>query len=318
MFRLFMSRASDASGAQKSHAAHSPKTESTLRRSSRLAGLGAAAGALAVLFVSLGTEAGTVNRQTAPSSLGDLAASYRSVVRDMETFTSMSFRSMDDVTRSRSLIARYDPAAIVEGWFVHHAMLVANDTRFAGQITTLADDMGRDALLTRLDQDPSYLRNTARVDTAVSIVQDAVNDMTAQMAATKELVVDRANELQYQRAGIEPPSRVTASTPAELVSRYDRRGLYAPHSTPERARPVIDQVLVLAARISLDAVHGDDLVATRTLTTERGMKRCVTFSKLNMNQCVAAVRFPHEEAFCLGRHGVGELGECWRWMLGSI
>ena len=39
--------------------------------------------------------------------------------------------------------------------------------------------------------------------------------------------------------------------------------------------------------------------------------RCLNWARLNLDQCIAASRFPSEEAYCTGKHAVEEVRSCW-------
>ncbi|HXI87632.1 MAG TPA: hypothetical protein VNH64_09245, partial [Parvularculaceae bacterium] len=77
---------------------------------------------------------------------------------------------------------------------------------------------------------------------------------------------------------------------------------------------VIDRVLNLAARY---AAGWGDRQAVETYAKNDHAKQCLTFTELTLKQCIAATRTPYEEAFCLGEHGLSDVGGCLGWVAGA-
>ncbi len=296
----------------------SPDAGALLRVLKRRSRIAASAAALTVLAPLAAAAAGAVNTGTGPVTIGEAAAVYRTMLDDMTTFSGMGFWSMDEVTRTETALRGYDPNHVTQGWFAHHAMDIANRVDFATTVRREADAMGDAAFLTMLETKPAYLRRLPGMRASVKTVMDSINQTTAVIMATGELVEIRATRLQSAREGGVPMTGERAvATGADLIGKYDRAGLYAPSTAPKTAQPALDRVLVLAAQMVVGAADPATPHTEISLTGEKKMRRCVTFSKLNLQQCGAATRFPDERAFCVGRHGLGELGECWRWMLGN-
>jgi len=74
-------------------------------------------------------------------------------------------------------------------------------------------------------------------------------------------------------------------------------------------RDTIDRMVTLAAYQEMDpsaqyASEQEDVML------DPKTKDCLEWSKLQLNQCVAASRFKYEHAFCLGRHALKDVGAC--------
>ncbi len=257
------------------------------------------------------------NRPAAPT-VGMMAAPYRALIRDMEALSALPFRSASDIRVATRLILSHDPQALARGWFAHHAILVANDPRFHSAVNRQARKMGRRRFLAWIKEDRTRLRDAPGFDGAVQAVLETVNEDTKAMAAMGTLLLARALDLQSARLGDTGLfSWVTAANGAALADSHDLRGRFTPRTVDPRARETLDRVVEIAALLVLGAADGAGLARVRQIASERRMDYCVTQARLNFSECVTATRHDEERAFCVGRHGIEELGACWRSLLSS-
>ena len=70
-----------------------------------------------------------------------------------------------------------------------------------------------------------------------------------------------------------------------------------------------DQVATLAA-FRIMSVDATNATQVRQALGEGPMRSCLSTAQLNTNQCVAANSFPFETVDCIGKHAIGEVGEC--------
>ena len=84
--------------------------------------------------------------------------------------------------------------------------------------------------------------------------------------------------------------------------------------TTMRAQAVMDRVLNLAARYAVGNIN-DKVVDVYSKNTKSD--QCLSMAKLTLTQCIAATRTPYEEAFCLGEHGLNDIGSCVGWVAGA-
>ena len=72
---------------------------------------------------------------------------------------------------------------------------------------------------------------------------------------------------------------------------------------------VADQIATLAAFrvLGSDAVHENTV---RQSMDDRQTRGCIQTARLNLQQCVAAVRNTDEVPFCIGEHALTEIGDC--------
>lgn len=70
-----------------------------------------------------------------------------------------------------------------------------------------------------------------------------------------------------------------------------------------------DQVATLAA-FRIMGIDSANAPQVRQALGEGPMRSCISTAQLNTNQCVAANSFPFETVDCIGKHAIGEVGEC--------
>ncbi len=251
-------------------------------------------------------------------TVGSMAAPYRALMRDMTALSALGFRSPGDIRVATRLILSHDPQAVARGWFAHHAILVANDPRFHSAVTRQARKMGLRRFLAWIKEDRTRLRDAPGFDEAVQAVLDAVNTDTRHMAAMGTLLLARALDLQSARLGDTGLfSWITATNGAALAGAHDLSGRFTPRTINGKARETLDRVVEIAALLALGEAEGPGLARVRQIASERRMDYCVTQARLNFSECVTATRHDEERAFCVGRHGIEELGACWRSLLST-
>ncbi|MEO1250888.1 MAG: hypothetical protein AAFW81_00920 [Pseudomonadota bacterium] len=321
-------------------------------RSRRAAGLAAA---FIAGFAATGVSADTL-AQPKDDSLERAAADYVRFREDVAAVEAMPFDNAKVTREAHRLLAAHQPDGITAGW-VAYAALVASDTpEFA---ESLKKEMkrkrnkrkgelgGRDGLISRLAQDPTYARSLPGAKSAM----DAVLAMTAQdgarIVALGEAFKEQAYAMQRTAWGkkrISPPSeRLTdaqsfarargGATAPTFVHQADD-GVIAPslasakgewsadwgatapagRMTEANAEVIMDRILNLAARYSTNTLNGKMVsVYAKNNKTER----CLEMSRLTLDQCIAATRTPYEEAFCLGEHALIDIATCTGWVGGA-
>jgi hypothetical protein len=65
----------------------------------------------------------------------------------------------------------------------------------------------------------------------------------------------------------------------------------------------------VAALQALDAVDSNQSAVTRLINDPRS-RDCFEMAQLQLYQCMSAARFRYENAFCLGQHGLRDVGTC--------
>ncbi|MBL8538022.1 MAG: hypothetical protein JNM59_11520 [Hyphomonadaceae bacterium] len=71
----------------------------------------------------------------------------------------------------------------------------------------------------------------------------------------------------------------------------------------------LDRMSAVAALQALDAVGANQSAVSRLISDPR-TRDCVEMAQLQLYQCMSAARFHYENAFCLGQHGLRDVGTC--------
>ncbi len=82
---------------------------------------------------------------------------------------------------------------------------------------------------------------------------------------------------------------------------------------PQRANltraEALDRMSAVAALQALDAVEANQSAVSRLISDPRS-RDCIEMAQLQLYQCMSAARFRYENAFCLGQHGLRDIGTC--------
>lgn len=71
----------------------------------------------------------------------------------------------------------------------------------------------------------------------------------------------------------------------------------------------LDRMAAVAALQALDATDANQSAVTRLIADPRS-RDCFEMAQLQLYQCMSAARFRYENAFCLGQHGLRDMGRC--------
>ena len=114
-----------------------------------------------------------------------------------------------------------------------------------------------------------------------------------QAVAQLQAVLDHAKKLICRAETVE-----VASTPASYQLRVNAtRG------------EALDRMAAVAALQALDAVSANESAVSRLINDPRS-RDCFEMAQLQLYQCMSAARFRYENAFCLGQHGLRDIGAC--------
>ncbi len=71
----------------------------------------------------------------------------------------------------------------------------------------------------------------------------------------------------------------------------------------------LDRMAAVAALQALDATSSHQSAVSRLISDPRS-RDCFEMAQLQLYQCMSAARFRYENAFCLGQHGLRDIGRC--------
>ena len=252
-------------------------------------------------------------------TVGQYARHYRVYRRDIDILSDMSFMSASEVRNAYGLIMEYDPGELTRGWFAHQAIIASRAPGFMETVRTEARQRGETTFFSDAQRSPSYLWELSSTTAAINFVFDGLYQDAREARAVGQVLNDRAYAYMDRRYGSRLPSGsvenaselLTTDTPTEAVASGGRT-----YVVPYRAQYVMQRVLEIAARLSIDPTGGRGLDASGLLSGDRETNQCLRWARLNLAQCVAASRTVAEEAYCTGKHGVDEMSDCWGWMVG--
>ena len=72
----------------------------------------------------------------------------------------------------------------------------------------------------------------------------------------------------------------------------------------------LDRMASVAALQALDANDAPHASAISQLIADPRSRDCLEMAQLQLYQCMSAARFRYENAFCLGQHGLRDVGLC--------
>ncbi|MEM8987867.1 MAG: hypothetical protein AAGC95_14215 [Pseudomonadota bacterium] len=293
----------------------------------------------------------TIAAPAPKADLPEIAAAYVQFRKDVAEIKAMGMDSADETREAHKRLAAHDPDTLAQGWVAYVALVAADSPDFSKGLQKSLRRTKRDKMIAKLSTDLNYAATLPGANKAVeAVLQTAASDAAYLTSLGKEFE-EAAYALQKTQWGVKPvadrgsrfetaksfaASRPKAEAPnmGELKGK-GARGVVAPslasagvpwsaswaaaeaegdvQLSGPRAEPMMQQVLTLAARYSLDAAKPGDQALAVLVQNKKGA-RCVKWAKLHLDQCLAATRAPYEEAYCFGRHGLSDVSECVGWV----
>lgn len=262
-----------------------------------------------------GTRADAVSRTplSGPISLVDKAAQYRAFDASIDDLANRKFKSPRDVRAALDALRPHDPELLGEGWVANSAFLAANEPEFVAAIKAAASRDGKQAVISRLNSGTGVWMFAGSQKARSVVVADAAVAYQ-KLTVLGQRFLTTAVEFQRTRWGSYEPAQSFSVNPQFAANDLGGTGLggvlaeLAGITEAQAAVPVMQRILTIAGHIVLEDFEH---TRTSTLTENRDLARCTRFSRLNLNQCLAAAHFPSEEAYCTGKHAVNEIAYCW-------
>ncbi len=279
-------------------------------------------------------------RQPPPIALNDsvaqAAAVYLAFTRDMATLGG-GFDSPEAIQTALRRGTAYDPEQISRGLVAYASILALQSPEFVAGVRQYAGDRTmRDRVIADIVADPAYASTLPGAEAAAGLVMTALAaDIGALSRAADSIendayaiqarhdprrswaiaaVADREGRLENAKVRSAVAMLPSAGESARLFeAAHQGSGLGAsgdPRKPPYPA--AVENALALAALAALGAAGDNARPNTDALTFERVSQGCLSMSKLNLFQCLAASRPNYEDMFCVGRHVVRDLATCAR------
>lgn len=266
-----------------------------------------------VQVASIDPSAGVSALTQAAPTASQLAGVYIEYGSALAAVHESRLNSPSDVRRALAALRFKEPDALAHGWYATHAMIAAQDPVFAKGIREEVRARGKEAVLAALKGDDNYILQVPGVSSASAAVAVALRGQSERMAALSARFIDTAYSFQKQKWGMTTPlpgaapETKTASATSVIDKARAVLAAMSPVSTAHAYTPsVMNRILTLGAYQVIDGSMAASASETRNPTG-----RCLNWARLNLDQCIAAARFPSEEAWCTGKHAVEDVRGCW-------
>lgn len=249
-----------------------------------------------------------------------LVGQYDSYRRDLITISQGDVSSAS-VKQAHQRLALRNYKSMARAWVAYQAAVASRTPSFNKEIRKKTK-RNADTFLASLDRAPVnalQLKSSARASQAV--IRN-VRAETAQLAEMGNSFRQAAIDMQQSKHASLTINKTTLNRFID-PTRQDNlilagAGIRQDPRTDAATRPMLGQMLTLAAHMSVNEPKGQSYAAsTAALVENKKGERCLKWAKLNLAQCLAATRNTSEEAFCTGRHALSEVSACWSYMAGS-
>ncbi|MEM9705787.1 MAG: hypothetical protein AAF850_06875 [Pseudomonadota bacterium] len=306
---------------------------------------------VAGIVASSGVAADTL-AQPPSNALEQQAAHYIQYRQDVAEIEATPLNNAKATRDAHKRLAAHDPTGLSGGWVAYAALVAADTPEFAADLKKELKRRhgrlrGKPGFLAKLAEDPSYPRKLKGAKAATARVLEMTMQDISRFYALGENFKRQAYAMQKTNWGkkriassdrrLQEADQFASSRPkssAPELERTTERGVTAPvlasasaawsadwgadggegRLSEPNAQVIMDRVLNLAARYAVGSVN-DKVVEVYSKNNKS--RQCLELSKLTLSQCIAATRTPYEEAFCLGEHGLNDIGGCIGWVAGQ-
>jgi hypothetical protein len=268
------------------------------------------------------------------SGISEAAAIYVAFMREARTIDpAITDAATIELIMTRG--ASYESNQLSRGMIAYGAILALQSTAFVEGVRTYAADPDqRRQVIERIQIDPAYAAQLPGAADAAGLIVSTLRSDSEALAAIAHVVAEDAYTIQErndprrrwaQQAVPDRDSRletVRRLSEAQMIpNAEDAARLYAAahdgaglgvtaDDLQPPYTPAVANSLAIAALAALGAGGDDWRPNTDALTLERNSQFCLSMSKLNLYQCIAAARPHYEHMFCAGRHVMGDLAVC--------
>ncbi|WP_374275387.1 hypothetical protein [Brevundimonas sp.] len=268
------------------------------------------------------------------SGIADAAATYVTFIRDVRTLQP-GFQSEMAIQEAMRRGSAWSPEALSRGMIAYGAVIALQSQDFVSGVRTYAaDETTRRNVIDQIVRDPAYAAQLPGAAEAAGLVTQTLNQDYVAIAAIGEAmeedaytiqerddprrswavqhIADREGRLEAVRSVSGRPILPSATESARLLAAGNDGtglGLGTARKGPPYT-PAVVRSLAIAALSALGAAGEDWRANHLALTVEQNNEFCLTMSKLNLYQCLAASRPHYEDMFCAGRHVLKDIAVC--------
>lgn len=270
-------------------------------------------------------------------SVAEAAEVYRTFSRDMAAIEG-GFSSPEQIQAALRRGSAYDPEQISRGLVAYASILALQSPEFVTGVRSVTNDRTtRERLVADIVADPGLASTLPGAQAAAGLVMATLSaDIAALGRAATSIesdayaiqarydprrpwavteVRDRQGRLDAAKVSSAQTMLPSAEAASRLLSAAHSGGGALPISGEPREPPyppAVVNALALAALAALGYAGENARANTDALQFDRVSQGCLSMSKLNLFQCLAAARPNYEDMFCLGRHIVRDLATCSR------
>ncbi|MBJ7483055.1 hypothetical protein [Brevundimonas sp.] len=268
------------------------------------------------------------------AGVAESAAIYVSFLRDVGTIRG-GFPDAESIQAAMRKGAAYDPIQLSQGMIAYASIVALQSPEFVAGVRQYGvDPVQRRQVIENIVYNPAYAATLPGAEAGAGLIIATLGRDISDMVTIADAVEQDAYTIQARgdsrrswavaplpnRAerleAIKQISGRRMMPPAEDTARLyaaanSGSGLSVPGGTSRPPyTPVIANALAMAALAALGAAGDEARPNTQALMQESGSEFCLSMSKLNLFQCLAASRPSYEDMFCVGRHIVRDLGTC--------
>jgi hypothetical protein len=258
-------------------------------------------------------------------SVAEAAEVYRAFSRDMAALEG-GFANPEQIQAALRRGSAYDPGQISRGLVAYASILALQSPEFVTGVRSLADNRAtRERLVADLVADPGLASTLPGAEAAAGLVMSTLSaDIAALGRAANSIendayaiqarydprrpwavteVRDREGRLDAAKVSSARTMLPSAEAASRLFAAAHSGGGALPISGEPRKPPyppAVVNALALAALAALGYAGENARANTDALQFDRVSHGCLSMSKLNLFQCLAAARPNYEDMFCLG------------------
>lgn len=278
------------------------------------------------------------------------AASHASLLRLVEHSESARLATPLELNTTMDELSSLVTQNFSEGLTAYGALVGAQTSPFIDGLYARVKAEGLDSVAYSLYADPNYVtqisgapvaaaninsawaQNNSLLERAGAAIKQRSYDLQKDPSWRKQRADDRDARISefkhasqtlrslnqsetYQIASAAPISSLDATGPQRRQSFslvYGQQS--AQHSMPSpndgEYSPALKKALTLAALEAIGATGRDSHDWMKTYMAEPVMNQCLSWARLNTEQCLAAGHFKYEDAFCVAEHQLTEASEC--------
>lgn len=322
------------------------------RPARRIGGAMASAASIIAFAATSGVSAESL-AQPRDTALERAAAEYVEFREDIAAIEATPFNSAETTRDAHRRLSAHSAEGLSRGWVAYAALVAADTPEFREALEKEISNKkkvnglsGADAFFAKMAKDPSYPRQLAGADKAISRVLAMTTHDAARFSGLGEAFKEQAYAMQKTSWGkakipassarlsdAESYARSRPSVTAPTFASVTEKGVTSPslasvnsawdpdwgkdagsgRMTEPNAQVIMNRVLHLAARYSVGGVNAKTV---EVYAKNDKSNSCLSFAALTLKQCIAATRAPYEEAFCLGEHALNDTASCIGWVAG--